>query len=60
VDRRIKVKKKLLFASVFLGIVFMANSAFADTWGQGGEGDGWRSFISWEAWWDFIHNLWLP
>jgi hypothetical protein len=53
------MKKFLICVSIFAILsIWLVHPAFADTWGEGG--DGWRSFISFEAWWDFIHNLWLP
>lgn len=54
------MKKFLLFVSILAILsTFLALPAFADVWGEGD--GGWRSFISWDAWWSFIvDGLGLP
>ena len=49
--------KKVVLVLVLVSLI-VSSPALADTWGE--SGDGWRPFINFEAWWDYVNNLWLP
>lgn len=54
------MKRHILVAALFVAaFAFVASPAWADVWSSDG-GNGWRVFVSWDAFFDWINNLGLP